>query len=732
MKLILLCILLAGATAGDRLFAAELLPVEDAAARAALPEYIEIPAARPEELTPANGWPALESYGQWHRSHGGPTSNRFSTLTQINRDNVKNLELAWVYHSQDGTDNIQCNAIVVDGVIYVPTGGRQIAALDAATGRELWKFAPELGRPRGLIDNPARRGLMWWPGDAGNPPRILFTCNYWIYALDPKTGTPLPGFGTNGRAHLPTGGTVGGAVYKNVYVVPGFEGDVFGYDVRDGRMLWRFHTIPREGEFGFETWDNRIDASGANCWGGMALDESRGIAYIPTGSVKPNFSGLTHLGDTLFGSSLIAINALTGERIWHFQGVRHDIWDLDMGSPPNLVTVTHEGRRVDAVAQIDKNGTLYLLDRVTGKPLFPFRMRRAPTSRVPGEVTAPYQPSPVTPEPVTKQVFERSDITDLSPEATAHVEQQLARATLGFFDPPDLTRPIVINGLLGGTDWPGSAFDPRTGYLYIAANQTPWIITLRADDDPPPAVPATAGERTYQQLCVACHGPNREGLGVAPPLVGLRHRLNEAQIRQIIQKGIGAMPVMPVPPEQLSGLVDFLLARDRGASVAPGATPGPVRKPIAFNGYPRLLDHEGYPGGKPPWGMLICYDLNQGRKLWQVPLGEYRELTARGIPQTGTENLGGATVTAGGLVFVGGTRDNKFRAFDATNGQELWSHDVPSCGTAPPTVYEVNGRQYVVLPASGGGHLRAAKSDAWLAFALPVRESDTPPAAPAP
>jgi len=265
MRFFFCCLLSAAVLAASRGLAVDLLPVESAAARAALPEYYEIPAAKPEELTPANGWPALESYGQWHRSHGGPTSARFSTLTQINRDNVKDLELAWVYHSKDGTDNIQCNAIVVDGVMYVPTGGRQIAALDAATGRELWKFAPELGQPRGLIDNPARRGLMWWPGDAENPARLLFTCNYWIYALDPRTGAPLPGFGENGRAHLPTGGTVGGAVHRNVYVVPGFDGDVFGYDVRDGRLHWRFHTIPREGEFGYETWDNRIEASGAIC-----------------------------------------------------------------------------------------------------------------------------------------------------------------------------------------------------------------------------------------------------------------------------------------------------------------------------------------------------------------------------------------------------------------------------------------------------------------------------------
>ncbi|MSU49318.1 MAG: c-type cytochrome [Opitutus sp.] len=708
----------------------ELLPIEDPQQRASLPEYTEISAAKPEELTPANGWPAMESYATWHRSLGGPTSNRFSTLDQINPRNVKGLELAWVYKSGDGFNNVQCNPIVVGGVMYLPTAGRQIAALDAATGKERWKFAPPLGSPIGLVDNPARRGLMYWPGDAENRARLLFTCNYWVYALDPETGRPIETFGEGGRTPLPTGGTVGGAVYQNIYVVPGFDGDVFGYDVRNGTMLWRFNTIPPRGAFGSETWETRIKPTGANCWAGMALDESRGIAYVSTGSPKPNFSGLLHLGDNLFANCLIAINAKTGERLWHFQGVRHDIWDLDMGSPPNLVTVTLHGRKVDAVCQIDKNGTVYLVDRTTGKPLFPFRMRRAPTSRIPGEVTAPYQPSPELPQPVTKQVFDRSDISNLSPEATAFVEKQLTRAPLGFFSPPDYSRPTIINGLLGGTDWPGSAFDPRTGYLYAAATPTPWIITLRLDDDPPPASPPTAGERIYRQACIACHGENREGVGVAPPLIGLRHRLNDQQVTSLIRQGAPAMPPQPLTEAEIAPLLEFLMARDRGTAAAVEPL-GAKRRAIPFNGYSRLLDHEGYPGSKPPWGTLNCLDLNTGRMVWSVPLGEHAELTKRGIPKTGTENLGGATVTAGNVVFVGGTKDYKFRAFDATNGSELWSADVPAYGASPPTVYAVNGRQFVVICASGGGHLRNTdQSDAWLAFALPAKAAPAAAATP--
>ncbi|HRE79548.1 MAG TPA: PQQ-binding-like beta-propeller repeat protein [Opitutaceae bacterium] len=695
---------------------ASLPPIEDAAARAALPEYFEIPAAPLDTLTPANGWPAPDSYRQWHRSHGGPTSNRFSALDQINRDNVRKLEVAWTYRSGDGTKPVQANPIVVNGVIFAPTAGRNVVALDAASGRELWRFSPDQAGGADAI--PARRGLLYWPGDAEVSPRLLFPCGRWIYALDPKTGKAISDFGENGRTALPAGGAVGGAVYKRTYVIPGYTRDVFGYDVGSGRMLWKFNTIPEPDEFGGDTWKTRVQPRGANCWSGMVLDESRGIAYFATGSPKANFSGSMHLGDNLFANCVLALDAETGRRLWHFQEIRHDIWDLDIASPPNLVTVMHRGRLVDAVAQVTKVGNVFLLDRVTGKPLFPVRMRRAPVSRLPGEKTSPYQPDPELPEPVWRQDFRREDITDRTPEARAAVEQKVANASMGFYQPVDYVRPTVYYGLLGGTDWPGSAFDPRTGFLYVAANHTPFIITLKTDEDPPPAVPATAGELIYRQFCIACHGAEREGVGMAPPLRALRQRMNDQRVLEIIRKGQGAMPPLPLQESQLRPLLDFLMARDRGDPSAVPTTRLP--QPLAFDGYKRLLDHENYPGSKPPWGTLNCIDLNTGRIRWRVPLGEYEALTRAGIAKTGTENLGGATVTAGGLVFCGGTKDKTFRAFDSTTGEELWAAPLPSHGTTPPTVYEVDGRQFVIIGTSGGGHLASPASDAWIAFALPA------------
>lgn len=681
---------------------------------ASLREYETIPAATPAERTPSNGWPGLESYGTWTRSLGGPTSNRYSTLKQINRETVSRLKVAWTYNSGDGKGNVQANPVIVGGTVYLPTAGRAVVALDGVTGREKWRYAPPASG-NGVEASPARRGLVFWPGDAAASARLFFTAGEWLYALNPDTGLPIAGFGDGGRVPMPGGSVVAGAVYRGVLVQPGFKRDVFGFDVVTGRLRWRFNTIPEPEEFGGDTWVGS-GRTGANCWGGMALDESRGIAYVSTGSPKANYLGATHTGDNLFANCIVALNAESGERVWHFQEIRHDIWDLDVPAPPNLVTIELDGRRVDAVAQVTKIGNTLLLDRVTGKPLFPFRLRRAPASLLEGEQAAAYQPDPELPQPFARQVFSREDVTTRTPEAREAVLLQLSRAKMGWFEPFDAARPLAYYGMHGGAEWTGAAFDPTTGRLYVSSNDLPWLVTIFRDDDPPPLVPATTGEQQYQALCAACHGPERKGLGMAPPLRGLRHHLTEEQLLALVQKGSGAMPPMAMAATaEYAPLRDFLLARDRPA-LAPVAGEPPR---YSFGGYRKLLDPEGYPGVKPPWGSLNCIDLNTGRLLWKVPLGEYPELTKAGLPKTGTENFGGATVTAGGLVFCSGTRDRKIRAFDAESGAELWSADLPLHGTAAPAVYEIDGRQYVIIAATGGGKLGGPAGDAWVAFALP-------------
>jgi quinoprotein glucose dehydrogenase len=459
---------------------------------------------------------------------------------------------------------------------------------------------------------------------------------------------------------------------------------------------------------------------GANCWGGLALDVERAMVYAAIGAARPDFIGVERLGDNLYSDCVVALDARTGKRLWHFQNVRHDIWDLDNPAPPNLVTITREGRKVDAVACVTKTGGTLLLDRVSGKPVFPFRLRRAPTSTLPGEMTAPYQPDVELPEPLSNPAVRIEDITDRSPEAHAFVLKQVEHATIGWFAPAAEARPMLYRSSRGGAEWTGACIDVPTGRLYVSTNHLISMATVFRSDEAErdPKRPPSPGETVFLQSCAGCHGPKRQGVGMVPSLVGLRHRMTDRDVSTLLKTGRNGMP--PAPPmtsEAESALIDYLLRRNQ-----PPAAPSPSNgktAPYFAVGYKFINDQDGYPGAKPPWGQLNCLDLNTGRILWRVPLGEYEELTAQGVPKTGTENFGGPTVTAGGLVFCAGTRDEKIRAFDKDTGEELWSAKLPFGGYAPPAVYEVNGRQFVVIAASGGGKVGTRDGDAYVAFALP-------------
>lgn len=692
--------------------------VEDKATRESLPLYKTIPAAKPEELTPANGLPAREAFLKWERSHGDNGARRYSALAQINRTNVANLAVAWTYRAKDGDGNIQCNPIVVNGLMFAPTPSKCLVAVNATNGMEVWRFRPE-GRP-------AFRGLAYWDGKVGAvlpSPRIFFSAGQYLYALA-LDGKPASGFGEGGRIALPGkahghfgAATAAPAIYGRTVIVAGWQKDVWAFDALTGEQRWTFHTVPHPGEFGAETWD-KTESNAANCWGGFALDEARGIVFITTGSPKENFIGVDHRGDNLFANCVVALEARTGKRLWHFQEIPHDIWDLDIPAPPNLTTITRDGKRIDVVSAVTKIGNTLLLDRVTGKPIYPFRYRRAPASDLRGELTSPYQPDVELPEPFSKQEFSMEDITDRSPEATEAVTARVKGATIGWFQPFKEGKPNLFYGLHGGAEWTGACVDPTTGRLYVSGNSMPYMITVFRDDDPrdEPKGPATQGRKVYMQRCAQCHGDNRVGVGMAPPLRGVRHRLRDDEISAVVMKGRNAMPAQPdISPEDMKALNDFLMIRDR-----PFTEPVKSERPrYSFNGYPKFLDPEGYPACKPPWGTLNCIDLNTGKLEWRVPLGEHEELTALGLKKTGTENFGGAICTAGGLVFCSGTRDSKIRAFDKETGAELWSAPLPFVGSAPPATYEVNGRQFVVIPATGGGKLGTPQGDAYVAFALP-------------
>ncbi len=594
---------------------------------------------------------------EWRYYGGDAGSRRYSSLDQINRSNARHLRVAWTYHTGDSRrrpqTTMECTPIVADGVMYVTSPLLKVIALDAATGREIWRFDPfatlNYANPNAESIRGVNRGVAYW--ESVDDRRILCTAASNLICLDARTGKLVPDFGDKGYVDLTQGlgrditgllydVTSPGIVYKDLIVLgsevdegpePAGPGHVRAFDVRTGKMQWIFHTIPQPGEFGHDTWegDSWKTVGGANDWGGLSLDEKRGWVFLATGSCAFDFYGGQRLGQNLFANCVIALDATTGKRIWHYQVVHHDLWDRDLPSLPILCTVNHNGRHVDAVAQVTKFSRVFLLDRETGQPLFPVEERTAPASDVPGERAWPTQPYPLKPPPYTRMEFTEDQVTDISPEAHAYVMEIYKKVRGGrTFEPPSEQGSIVFPGFDGGTDWGGGSFDPATGLLYVNANSEPWIVTL--------------------------------------------------------------------------------------VRTKPGTS-----YPYAITGYNRFVDQEDYPAIKPPWGELVAIDLNRGEIAWRTLLGEYKELKARGIPQTGVYSIGGSVVTAGGLVFIGAAKDEMFRAFDKTNGKVLFETPLPAGGYASPAIYEVKGKQYVVIAAGGGGKPRTKSGDTYVALALP-------------
>jgi quinoprotein glucose dehydrogenase len=515
-------------------------------------------------------------------------------------------------------------------------------------------------------------------------------------------------------------------IYKDLLILGGREseglpasyGDVRAYDVRTGKLSWAFHTIPRPGEFGYETWpkDAWTYTGAANNWSGMIVDDKRGIVFVPTGSAASDFYGANRTGDDLFANCLIALDAATGKRIWHFQVVKHDIWDRDLPSPPVLVTVRRNGKDVDAVAQATKHGYVFLFDRANGTPLFPIEYRKYPASAVEGEHTADTQPLPTKPAPFARQSLTKDMLTNRTPEAHQWaVERFAALRSEGQFIPLEFQKEtVVFPGFDGGAEWGGQAFDPETGLFYVNANDLAWTSSIVVN------TPPATGRELYNQQCATCHGTNLAGTeGQAPALTNVKDRLSADRITAVIEKGSGRMPGFPnLRPQAVRSLVQFLIDGDSKPAAPAERTPFDLK--YRFTGYNKFLDPDGYPAVAPPWGTLNAINVNTGEYAWKVPLGEYPELAAKGMKDTGSENYGGPVVTAGGLVFIAATiHDRKFRAFDKSTGKLLWETVMPSSGVATPATYQVNGKQYVVVTASGGKSRTGGTDAVYVAYALP-------------
>jgi quinoprotein glucose dehydrogenase len=587
---------------------------------------------------------------------------RYSSLDQIRRENVAGLKPVWTYHTGEPTGpkgkTIECTPIIVEGVMYITTANLRLIALDAETGQEKWKFDPLKEHPFEFAPTSGgvNRGCAFWSDGKPNGERrvIHAIADGRLFSLDAKTGKLDPKFGKGGVrnlrdeldpkvARLPYGPTSAPAIYQDTIIVgvsngegPGLTapGDIRAFDLHTGKQVWRFHTVPRPGEFGNETWagDSWKDRGGANAWGGLTVDTKRGLVFAGLGSAAFDFYGGDRHGDNLFANCTIALNAKSGQRVWHFQTLKHDLWDHDLPVYPNLVSVNHGGKSIDAVAQVTKTGYVFLFNRVTGEPLFGIEEKHVPVSDIPGEKSAITQPIPIKPPPFAAQFLDETNITNIGEANRKSVLEQLKKIRGGpAFNPPSKVGSVVIPGYHGGANWSGASFDPSSGMLYVNSCNVPNIITL-----------------------------------------------------------VDAKPT------------------DKGRT-----------GPYLMTGYNKFLDHEGYPAIKPPWGVLSAINLNSGEIAWQVPLGEHPELTARGIPRTGTETFGGSIVTAGGLVFIAGTMDERIHAFDKQTGKMLWEHQLAAGGYATPSTYQVNGRQYLVIAAGGSGKLKTKAGDAFVVFALP-------------
>jgi quinoprotein glucose dehydrogenase len=700
-----------------------------------------------------------QPYTTWSTYLGSPDSAHYSALTQINKSNVHQLEVAWSYDTESNR-SYEFSPIVVGGTMYVLAKHTSVVALDAATGKELWtyhsKYAPTIEM---------HRGINFWQSKDGSEQRLLIPIANHLEAIDARTGQLITSFGDNGRVDLREGlGRDPGTIHQIQSATPGrvFEdllilgsttgeeyesppGDIRAYDVRTGKMAWIFHTVPHPGEFGYDTWpkDAWKYEGGTNCWGEMSLDETRGIVYIPTGAPTYDFYGADRPGNNLFADSLLALDARTGKLVWYYQLVHHDLWDYDSTAAPQLLTVEHNGEQVPVVAEATKNGFVYVFNRVTGKPIWPIEERPVPKSNMPGEVTSPTQPFPTKPLPFASQSFTLADLNPglLTPEEHARWEKTLKNAVnQGLFTPPELTDTVEMPGNHGGANWGMTAVNPTDGTLFVMSMNIPaflknehrlppnlWEIPM---DVPPPQ----QGKAIYHLYCERCHGPDRAGSPPSiPSLVNAPAVYGEDTIKTVVRNGIQEMPAFgDLSDLHIKNLMLYLAnPASAPAPIAEHAPPpataanptAPIRYWSGYNLQTAII--------KPPFSTITAYDLNQGNIKWQIPVGDAPPALQAGMKSTGVMMpRNGPVVTAGGLIFIATKFEGKLHAYDQQTGKEVWSVDLPAAAEGVPAVYQVDGREFIVICATTGKQTAIPRDGpsqptegpvhrSYLAFALP-------------
>ena len=698
----------------------------------------------------------------WSAYKADAASSCYSKLKQVNKENVHQLKLAWTFNPNDAAEGSrfgasQSNPIIIDGVMYTASARHRIYAIDAGNGKQIWSFDPFNGGPGGG----SFRGVTYW--EDGKDKRILFTGGDNLFALRAETGTPIPEFGKNGKVSMNVGirddpnvisvkPTSPGIVYKDLLIMGNEVSELYGaqpgyvraYNIRTGKLEWTFHTIPKPGEVGYETWpkDAWKYAGGANDWGGMSLDEKRGMVFLATGSPSYDFYGADRPGKNLFGNCVVALDAKTGKLIWYFQTIHHDLWDYDLPAPPNLVTIERGGKKIDAVAQTSKVGFLYVLDRITGEPLFPVEERPVPASDVPGEQAWPTQPFPLKPRPYARQYMTAADLSDFSPASHDSLLKIFKGLRYeGLFTPPSIKGSLNLPGTIGGSEWGGAAFDPATGVIYLKSSESPEIDLLQKIEpvnNSSNIQGYSDGKTIYKAYCSSCHKEDRNGEEpIYPSLIDLKKRMTEATVLNKIKEGGGRMPsfgsiikgheksvidyLFDNHDKELSqkenDLLEIRLNRLSNIEVKNKKDKiDTVPKYLNIKAYDQLKGMDGYSAIKPPWGTLNAINLNSGEYEWTIPVGNYPELQKKGQPLTGTASSPGPIVTAGGLVFLGGTRDRKFQAFDKATGKLLWETTLPGFGSSTPCTYMSNGEQYIAVSVAGN---KESPAGSIMAFALP-------------
>jgi quinoprotein glucose dehydrogenase len=705
----------------------------------------------------------------WPDYEGGAESPQYSPLKQIDKATVKGLTLAWSFQAPTaGRGRFGFNPVVVDGMMYVLGVDNTIVALDATTGKEIWKHPNAAGI--------TSRGINYWTSKDGSDKRLIYSSNSYLQELNARTGVEISTFGEDGKVDLRIGlgrdpksiasiqsGTPG-RLFENILILgsaTGEEyasppGDIRAYDVLTGNLVWTFHTVPHPGEAGYETWppDAWKYAGGTHDWGGMTLDEKRGIVFIPTGSSTYDFYGADRKGADLFADCLLALDVHTGKLKWYFQFVHHDLWDYDATASPKLLTVKHNGKMVDIVAQATKQGFLYAFNRETGEPLWPIEERPVPQSTVPGEQSWPTQPFPTQLQPFARQKFTVEDVNPYitDPADLAKIKDFVANAhNEGLFTPPGFVNTMEIPGNNGGGNWGAAATDPASGKLFVMSKDAPTMLKLVAELPRGGAgsSPEVLGRGYYQDNCQTCHGIDRQGhAGVSPSLVDVSKSLGHDGILSVVRSGRAGMPAFPnLPADQLNAIVAYLTNPDAGdnppqaqgrprAELPPPATPGTKY----WSGYGTMDAANGMPDIGPPWSSLTAYDMNLGTITWKIPLGVTKSLAAQGITNTGSYwPRGGPVVTAGGIIFVGTGGDLTVHAYDEDTGKVLWEQQLESAPDGIPSVYEVNGREYVVFCTRGGlasdnlpqnpntaaQVIPKREAQGYYVFALPARSTPT-------